>query len=410
MSPLLIYTPQNGEYLKTVLDAVVTLLGEETFKTGIDIIMILAISVVGYQYVMGKKLGSLVHFVVLSFFVSYCLLGIRVPVAIIDMQYEANGAGTALTVDHVPLGIALPAALISGMGYGVTSAFSDVFHMPQDLDYIKTGMIFGSRTWLAATNTRLSMSPDLASDMSAYIRQCIFSAKLLASHQITPQNLVHSEDLAKTYFENPSPVYRIIMHDGRNLSCGDGAADLKKRLPTAAKLELEHLGRLMTPDDTTRTAEDKFSRIYEAAHDYYMRISNNAASVLTQNILINATRDAATDAFAFVGADAELMNYTNTDSMQNACSGSQQFLACEFSFALLHDGDVDLNLMYFPFSSHRCFVSKYAECLWRLFKITSLSVVMAADVYHHSFSGLTGFKYDHYSFWTKNGRSYFFKH
>ncbi|HHM2299046.1 TPA: conjugal transfer protein TraG N-terminal domain-containing protein [Legionella anisa] len=324
MSPLLIYTPQNGEYLKTVLDAVVTLLGEETFKTGIDIIMILAVSVVGYQYVLGKKLGSLVQFVVLSFFVSYCLLGVRVPVAIIDMQYEASGAGTALTVDHVPLGIALPAALISGMGYGVTRAFSDVFHMTNDLDYIKTGMIFGSRTWLAATNTRLSMSPDLASDMSAYIRQCIFSAKLLASHQITPQELINSDNLSKTYFENPSPVYRVVLQDGRNLSCGEAAKDLQERLPNAAKLELERLAHLLTldntqkdnPDTSSQTASDKFTRIYEAAHQYYMNISTNAASTLTQNILINATRDAAADAFAFSGADAELMNYTNTDSMQ----------------------------------------------------------------------------------------------
>ncbi|WP_181879472.1 conjugal transfer protein TraG N-terminal domain-containing protein, partial [Legionella donaldsonii] len=32
-------------------------------------------------------------------------------------------------------------------------------------------------------------------------------------------------------------------------------------------------------------------------------------------ILINATRDAASDAFAFNGADAQLMNYTNTASL-----------------------------------------------------------------------------------------------
>ncbi|HHF0525615.1 TPA: conjugal transfer mating-pair stabilization protein TraG [Legionella anisa] len=315
MSPLLIYTPQNGIYLKELLDGMAALLGTSTFTTACDIIMILSVGMVGYQYVMGKKLESLTRFVLTTFLVTYCILGIRVPVAIIDMQ-TADGAGEALTVDHVPLGVALPAALISGMGYGITSAFSDVFHMPDSLEYNKTGMIFGARTWLAATQTRLTMSPDLAADMSAYIRQCVFTAKLLASHQISPQELVNSGSLSKTYFENPSPIYRVILQNGTNLSCGEAASNLKTRLPKAAKLELERLNHLVTTGSNSKTDTATFSDRLQAAHTYYMNITTDAAETLTQNILINATRDAAADAFAFSGADAALMNYTNTNSTQ----------------------------------------------------------------------------------------------
>ena len=168
MSPLLIYTPQNGVFLKQLLDSMVLLLNGETFKSAIDIIMILAVSMVGIQFVTGKKLQSLTRFVLTTFLVTYGVLGLRVPVAIIDMQ-TAEGAAEALTVDNVPLGVALPGAIISGMGYGITTAFSDVFHMPDDLEYNKTGMIFGARTWLSATKARLTMSPDVASDLSAYI-------------------------------------------------------------------------------------------------------------------------------------------------------------------------------------------------------------------------------------------------
>ena len=318
MKEMVIYTPQNGEFLKTVLDGMVALINTSTFQAGIEIMMTLAVCMAGFQYIRGKKLESLGRFIVTSFVVTYCLLGIRVPVAIIDMQ-EAEGAGSALTVDGVPLGAALPAAIISGLGYGITAVFSDVFHMPQDLDYTKTGMVFGARTWLAATNTRLSMSPDLATDMSAYIRQCVFAAKLLASHQITPQELVNSSDLISTYFDNPSPIYRVVLHDGRNLGCIEAAGVLKKRLPIAAKLELNRLGDLMTNGTTKANPQNsasKFRSSLEAAHEYNMGVSVTAANILMQNILINATRDAASDAFAFSGADAELMNYTNTSSMQ----------------------------------------------------------------------------------------------
>lgn len=315
MSPLLIYTPQNGNFLKVLLDGMVALLGTSTFSTACDIIMILSVGMVGYQYVMGKKLESLTRFILTTFLVTYCVLGIRVPVAIIDMQ-TAEGAGQALKVDHVPLGVALPAALISGIGYGITSGFSDVFHMPDSLEYNKAGMIFGARTWLASTQTRLSMSPDLATDMSSYIRQCVFAAKLLASHQISPQALVNSGALVKTYFENPSPIYRVIFHNGTNLSCSEAASNLKTRLPIAAKKELERLNHLVTTGSSSKMGEATFGDRLQAAHKYYMDISADAAETLTQNILINATRDAASDAFAFAGADAALMNYTNTDSTQ----------------------------------------------------------------------------------------------
>jgi len=309
MKMLLIYTPQNAEYLKTILDAVVTLLNSSTFKSALDIMVPLAVTMVGYQYVMGKKLASLQRFILTSFFVTVCLLGLRAPVAIIDMQ-TANGAGTALNVDNVPIGIALPAAIISGMGYGITQLFSDVFVMPDDLDYNKTGMIFGARTWLAATNTRLSMSPDLATDMSSYIRQCVFAAKLLGSQSISPEELVNSTDLMETYFDNPSPVYRVIFQDGSNLGCAAAASNLKTRLPSAAKRELDRLDQLMGGKNATA------SQSLERINDEYKMIARSSAAILTQNILINATRDAAADAFSFAGADAALMNYTNTTSMQ----------------------------------------------------------------------------------------------
>ena len=310
MSPLMIYIPQDAAYFKAGIDAVVTLLASSTFRTAIDIMLILSVSMVGYQYVLGKKLEALWRYVVTSFFVTFALLGIKVPVAIIDMQ-TATGAGSALTVDHVPLGLALPSSIISGMGYGITMVFSDIFHSVDELDYTKTGMIFGSRTWLAATQARVTSSPALSADLSSYIRQCVFSAKLLGSQSITPQELVNSPELIKTYFENPSPIYRVILRSGKNVSCIEAASNIKLRLATAAQLELARLGRVMTKGDAT-----KFGNILAAEHDYYMGVSKDAAETLTQNILINATRDAAADAFAFTGSDAELMNYTNTTSMQ----------------------------------------------------------------------------------------------
>lgn len=318
MSLLTIYTPLGSEYLDNVINAVVGVLNTETFGSAVSIVSVFAVLVTAYQYILGKKFEAITRYFVAGFFATYVLLGIKVPVAILDMQHP-DSAQSARTVDHVPIGLALPASIISTMGYGITMAFQNSFHTVDDLDFVKSGMVFGSRVFLAESAANLSPNPNLLFDMSAYLRQCVFQAKLLGSNSISPNELVHSDNLEKLYFDDPSPIYRVVLHDGTNISCIDavGGKDkdggsLKTRLSAFVSDELSRINKSLDK----RTSLGDFKTKLDTAHEYYTGIATSSAAMLTQNILINATRDAARDAFAFSGADAALMNYTNTQSMQ----------------------------------------------------------------------------------------------
>lgn len=310
MSLLTIYTPQNGQEFRDVLNAIVLFMNGGTFEAALWIMGIFAGVMASYQYIYGKRLSALFHYIGVSFLVTVCLLGMRTNVAIIDMQ-TAEGAGEALTVDHVPIGLALPGAIVSGIGYGLTMGFSAVLHTVDDLDYNRTGMVFGSRTWLTANNAQLSSSPELARDISSYIRQCIFAAKLLGSQQISAQDLKNSTNLEELFFKSPSKIFRVLLHNGDNVSCMEAASQLQTRLKGASDKELKRLSSVLFRGDGTH-----YKKVLEAANSYFMGVTTDASLILTQNILINATRHAAQDAFAFSGAEAELMNYTNTTSMQ----------------------------------------------------------------------------------------------
>lgn len=310
MSLLTLYTPQNASEFRDVLNAIVMFMNTSTFESALWIMGIFAGVMASYQYIYGKRLSALFHYIGVSFLVTVCLLGMRTTVAIIDMQ-TAQGAGQALTVDHVPIGLALPGAIISGIGYGIAMGFSAVLHTVDDLDYNRTGMVFGSRTWLTANNAQLSSDPELAKDMSSYIRQCIFAARLLGSQQISAQDLKNSTNLNDLYFKTPSKIFRVLFHNGANKSCVEAAANLQKRLIGASDKELKRLSKVLFRGDSMR-----YKNVLEASNSYFMGVTKDASMILTQNILINATRHAAQDAFAFAGAEAELMNYTNTTSMQ----------------------------------------------------------------------------------------------
>lgn len=318
MSLLTIYTPLGSEYLDNVINAVVGVLNTETFGSAVSIVSVFAVLVTAYQYILGKKFEAITRYFVAGFFATYVLLGIKVPVAILDMQHP-DSAQSARTVDHVPIGLALPASIISTMGYGITMVFQNSFHTVDDLDFVKSGMVFGSRVFLAESAANLSPNPNLLFDMSAYLRQCVFQAKLLGSNSISPNELVHSDNLEKLYFDDPSPIYRVVLHDGTNISCIDavGGKDkeggsLKTRLSAFVNEELSRINKSLDK----RISLGDFKTKLDTAHEYYTGIATSSAAMLTQNILINATRDAARDAFAFSGADAALMNYTNTQSMQ----------------------------------------------------------------------------------------------
>ncbi len=310
MKPLLIYIPLNADLLKEALDGVVTLMSTETYKYAIDIMLGVSGLYMAMSYVKGSKVGALTSYFLTTFLCLYALIGIKVSVAVQELQ-NTRSATESYNVDNVPLGIALPAALISQMGRGITLLFSDALHMPNDMEYNKSGMIFGSRVWLSSTTAGLSMSPELSQDLSSYIRQCVFSAKLLASHKLSAQTLKSSPKLSAVLFKEPSLVYRVIFQNGDNLSCVDAAKQLQSKLPHAAKKELAELSKIMSKGNNT-----DYNSSLSAAHDYFMGISATSSQILTQNILINEVRNAQADAFAFEGADAQMMNYTNSNAMQ----------------------------------------------------------------------------------------------
>ena len=310
MSVLDIYVPQNADMLKESLDAIVALMASETFKTAVDIMLIISGLTAIVQYVKGAKVKAITSYILTTYLCIYCLFGLKSNVAIYDLQ-TIDTVGETLSVDNVPLGVALPASFVSRMGAGITRLFGDVFHMPNDMEYNKSGLIFGARTWISASSASLSMSPELSQDLSAYIRQCVFSAKLLASRSMSAKDLKQSIDLTELLFNNPSQIYRVVFHDGKNHSCVAAATLLKSQLPASAQKEMEELSTLLTKGDS-----EKYKSSLSAANSYFMNLSKDSASILTQNILINEVRNAEADAYAFAGADAQMMNYTNTSSLQ----------------------------------------------------------------------------------------------
>ena len=171
-------------------------------------------------------------------------------------------------------------------------------------------MLYGSRIALATKSANFDLSPDLSSDLSNYIRRCVFISKLSVTHKITMEDIISSKNLMSQLFDDVSPVYRVVLSDKGNVTCQDAAIDLKNRLNTAIDKLAQFYANKFTKGD-----KGKFLTSLSNAQDYFLGASDTGTNLMLQNMLINKVRGSVNDAMAFRGATAGMMNYTTSSGM-----------------------------------------------------------------------------------------------
>ena len=307
---VIVYVTMAGGLAEESLNAVAVLMGGSTFHTAMRIMLTLAVGSVSYQYIVGRKISIFSKWFVMYFIITVMLLGIKMTVHVVDIQNDMK----VHTVDDVPLGLAVPASLISNIGRSISQAFDDVFHMTNDQGYNKTGMIFGSRVMLASSSANFAASPDLSTDLSSYMRQCVWIPKVQISKTLSASDLMHSNDLQSLLFSNPSNIFSVMILEGDkgNMSCKDAASYLKSKLANASDIEMQQFANSFTDGDRT-----KFKTELNNASGFFIPSSQTGANLMLQNMLINKVRGSVSDAMAFEGNEAGLMNYANTSSMNN---------------------------------------------------------------------------------------------
>lgn len=336
-----IYTSSDGAVLRDVLNSMAMFLSDMgTFNSATSIAMTLSALAAAAMYIQTANLPVLFKWVVNSMAILYVLLALPIKVNIIDMADDR----ATYTVSNVPIGLALPAWLSSNIGYGLTMGIGYYFHLPADVDYNKRGMLFGSRIWTGASTMSLKNSPDLAKDLTSYIDQCIFKSKMLSTKQITAEQLKHSDDLITLLFTKPSPVYYVLLHTGENVSCKVAASTLKPQVEKAHLSELKDVATILTKGNTAEAQS-----AYLSAHAYYTKLSNVGANTLTQNILINALRNAQKNVLAFNGDVGQLMNYTNTTTQQKMrYAEANDFWQAEYQLPLIMSSLWTVAICIFP--------------------------------------------------------------
>lgn len=221
-----VITYGGGEVLKNIFDAIAMLLNG---SNGGFLRPLLLISVsIGTLWAIIKAFFSNSAQSFLSQFIIplIAIVGILlIPTSSVHIEDVLKDR--SYKVDHVPVLLAKFSELASSIGYQITKAVEKVMHVPNDVSYNSTGMIFGADTAMDISRYQIT-NADLDKNLRSFCKQCVLYD--LALGRYTLDEMKKATDLWKFFEEKTSKVrmlrYQPMGNDGKEtlgeyLSCKD---------------------------------------------------------------------------------------------------------------------------------------------------------------------------------------------
>lgn len=305
-----IYVISNSDLFRESLNAVSAFCNSGAFKSATYIGAAIGIVMSAVAYLKNHDVMVFLKWFAMYFFVFNILLGVKLDVVIVN---TSDSSVPGYFVDNVPIGIALPAHLITSMGQGFSSDLEVAFHMPNVLQYNKTGMLFGSNLFRLSLASQID-DPELMNQMNAYVRSCVVG-DMLINHKYSMNDLLHSKDIWALMSSNPSPI-RGIFVDGQFQTCRQATANLTSQLNNFAGQRAPGiLAKFLPSHRVYQTAA--FNDLLMESYQGLRGLSDTAANILRQNLAINAFRSGIKNYAAETGSVAGMQNYANTTAMMN---------------------------------------------------------------------------------------------
>ena len=231
--------PGNGEVVQAVFNGVAMISGSTMMGGAMQAAalfgFLVALSVAVFKLDLRESFTYL-------FVVAFIWMGMIVPKTTVLIT-ESGGygyTGRQYTVSNVPVGLAYMGYFVSSFGQSITRKAEQVNHLPDDLNYSRTGMLFGTRL---LENIREARIPDaqLTQDWALFMNQCSFFDMNLY-HFYNVQDLAQSADILATLthtnqalFTNVSQIAsrrgNMLQYNGKSktMTCNEAAKELKDR-------------------------------------------------------------------------------------------------------------------------------------------------------------------------------------
>lgn len=301
-----IYTIYGGGMWKTALDAVVTLIGSNTFSTLMRMAGTFAVLAVVLTFIKQRNPMVFVQWLAIFMVVTTILVVPKRSVQVIDISDPA----AVWKTDNVPVGLAAIASLTTSIGYKLTTLYDSLMARPDSVTYSKTGMLFGSQL-VAETSDFTTQNPELAQMLPDYVENCVIG-DILLNGKYTVNQLLNSTDPLTLITSNPSPlrgIFKMTSTTRQFLTCQEAAVQIKTLATTEASpgsatftwLTRKVFGNQLNGASLLSTAMGE-------SYGYFYSGGLTAAQIMKNNITNSAVRQGIKGFAARSSDTANLLN------------------------------------------------------------------------------------------------------
>ncbi|RCX27989.1 conjugal transfer protein TraG N-terminal domain-containing protein [Thioalbus denitrificans] len=301
-----IFSYGNGEFLRLVFNGIAAIVGDG------DFIAILKISgLVGLLWVMVEAAfrGRAVNlqWLLAVVLVVNVVLVPRTNVIITD-RIDVTQSGV---VGNVPLGLAMFAGGASKIGDWMTRAFETVFSLPDDIQYHKSGMLFGQ--YLVEASTRFEITDSrVAGNLAEFWQSCVFYDLLLGLY--TWDDLLSATDTLEFLKGHTSQSRSYVHTDAAGsrdtVVCRVGANGvLGTEINATVDNARTYYGRKLVKAPDQAAAVARFAAAMPISYQYIAGLSMSAEQIIRQNALANSLRRGLTQFAARVDAGAAAQDF-----------------------------------------------------------------------------------------------------
>ncbi|PVF70439.1 putative traG protein, partial [Klebsiella aerogenes] len=291
---------------KTALDAVVTLVGQNTFHTLMRIAGTFGVLAVLFTFIKQRNPMVFVQWLAVFMILTSILLVPKRSVQVIDLSDPA----AVWKTDNVPVGLAAIASLTTSIGYKMSSVYDMLMARPDSITYSKTGMLFGSQI-VAETSDFTTQNPELAQMLPDYVENCVIG-DILLNGKYTINQLLNSTDPLTLITSNPSPlrgIFKMTSTSRQFLTCQQAATEIKTLVNTdvnPGSATFTWLTRKVFGNKLNGAA--LLSNAMGESYGYFYSGGMTAAQIMKNNITNSAVRQGIKGFAARSSDTANLLN------------------------------------------------------------------------------------------------------
>ena len=292
-----IITFGNGEMLKGVFDAIAICLNSHTgtlYMPLIRISMIIGALWAALYAIYGDYMRAINSWIIPMTVITQLLLVPQATVWIKDpvSRYHQK-------VDHVPYGLAMIAGNISKIGYEITKQVEQVFVLPDDLKYQRSGALFAANLVQQAKTFRIT-NEELADNMRQFVEQCVVY-DVLIGRKYTIEDLRHSDDVWGLVAKDPSPIRSFVWRDLRApgqtgtrphiITCKDGVNKFNQEWGQEITKTATIFGKKIFGKNAYISPKAELFKFLPLAYSTLTNMAKSAEDILKQNMMIYAVVD-----------------------------------------------------------------------------------------------------------------------